>query len=358
MVDDYSRFNTLAILKHKSEGTSALLHYQRLIVNQTGRPMTILRTDGEYTSHELRDELSETGTTHEMSARGSHHQNPVAERRIQTVLADGRANKIHSGAPDAHWPDCFLAGNFVRNHLPSSGNPENQSPFYMRKLHPPDLSRMRVFGCLCWPLAHRTGKFDSKTLPCIFVGYADDSFSSHKKFAWKMLPVGNQNAKLIISDNVIFNEKVFPWSMKLKMSLGPTVVDYSNPLFLSTQLPADLPTESSSQLPERSEAALRQIRGSNAALLRARSIVESHESKANSELQAESQSIPSSLQKITRAGKAYAVESAEELDFEDMAGLEFDDPRLSNKGPIPTTVPKSFKDAVSCAGHLWWVLPC
>ena len=82
----------------------------------------------------------------------------------------------------------------------------------------------------------------------------------------------------------------------------------------------------------------------------------SHESKANSELQAESQSIPSSLQKITRAGKAYAVEIAEELDFEDMAGLEFDDPRLSNKGPIPTTVPKSFKDAVSCVGHLWWVV--
>jgi hypothetical protein len=69
----------------------------------------------------------------------------------------------------------------------------------------PDYSKLRVFGCTCWPnlRAYNDKKLSIRTSKCVFIGYN----SSHK--GYKCLD--QSTWRIYISRDVVFDENIFPF---------------------------------------------------------------------------------------------------------------------------------------------------
>jgi hypothetical protein len=76
------------------------------------------------------------------------------------------------------------------------------SPYSKLYKKAPDYQKLRVFGCLCYPLLrpYNVHKLNYRSKPCIFLGY---NFASYKCLD----PVTN---KAYLSRHVVFDEISFP----------------------------------------------------------------------------------------------------------------------------------------------------
>jgi hypothetical protein len=90
---------------------------------------------------------------------------------------------------------------------------DNKSPLERLFNAPPNYTMLRVFGCACWPHLHpyNKNKLSFRSKQCVFIGYS----SLHK--GYKCLDI--DSGRVYISRDVIFDERVFPFS-KTKHSLS------------------------------------------------------------------------------------------------------------------------------------------
>ena len=81
MLDDFSGYTVVYLLKAKSEAEYKIHEYFNLVKNQFERYPRILRTDGggEYSGAKLKKFLAESGTIHQKTAPYSPQQNGKAE---------------------------------------------------------------------------------------------------------------------------------------------------------------------------------------------------------------------------------------------------------------------------------------
>jgi hypothetical protein len=117
---------------------------------------------------------------------------------------------------------------------------KNQPPYsklYKRGL---DYQKLRVFGCLCYPLLRHDGqhKLEYRSKPCIFLGY---NFAGYKCLD----PVTNQ---AYLSKHVIFDEDSFPAKNQATAQLPSKVNAQGDASFLPVSLPFEclLPVEPNS----------------------------------------------------------------------------------------------------------------
>jgi hypothetical protein len=107
--------------------------------------------------------------------------------------------RLHVGLPKTFWIDAISTAIYMINRGSSV-------PLSHRLLEEVwsekevNFSHLKIFGCVLYmfinPDAHN--KLDAKSRKCYFVGYEDEAFGSR---FWD-----DQNRKIIISRNVIFNE--------------------------------------------------------------------------------------------------------------------------------------------------------
>ena len=102
------------------------------------------------------------------------------------------------------WDYALNALVYVRNRSPTSANTNSCTPFEKFYGHKPDVSNLRVFGCLAYVHVQKDQRkgLQSHSRKCIFIGYP----AEYK--AWTFYDLATK--KISTSNNAVFDERVFP----------------------------------------------------------------------------------------------------------------------------------------------------
>ena len=212
-IDDYSRCCKVYFMKQKSEVLSKFKEFEKTFTNECGRNLIRLRTDngGEYTSREFQEYLKDQGIHHEMTVPYAPQQNGVAERKNRTLVEAARSMLAHAKLPKIYWAEAVATAAYIQNRLPTSVLKEG-TPYQRWCGKKPDLSHMRVFGCVAYahvPEIERR-KLDKKAVKLRFVGYANNAKGYR---LWD-----EDKRRILIRRDVVFNESDFNWKQEVDIS--------------------------------------------------------------------------------------------------------------------------------------------
>ena len=211
-IDEYSRYTQVHFLKSKDEVLEKFKQY----VNQAeklGKRVKNLRSDngGEYCSEVFDDYLKEKGITHQTTVPYCPEQNGIAERMNRTLVEAARSMMFHAGMPKQFWAEAIHTAAYVHNRSPTSSLKE-VTPFERFFGQKPDVSNLRVFGCIAFKHIPDTKrrKLDKKSSKCVFVGYPEGTKG------YKLYDL--EKKSFVRSRHIIFQERTFH-NFKSKESL-------------------------------------------------------------------------------------------------------------------------------------------
>jgi transposase InsO family protein len=231
IVDDYTRFTWIFLMRHKTEAQPILKHLFSYVFTQLESRIKTFRSDngGEFTS--LRSFFQDNGVIFQHSCVYTPQQNGVVERKHRHILQVARALKFHAQLPSQFWGECALTAVHIINRLPSPVI-SFKTPFELLYSKPPSYSHLRVFGCLAYATnVHTSHKFDRRALPSIFIGYPLG------QKAYKLFDISTK--KFFTSRDVKFHENFFPYASVKQTSPAPLFDHNSGPIPLLTHDPFD-----------------------------------------------------------------------------------------------------------------------
>src|SRR5271156_4607481 len=213
-VDDQSHFMTLAFLRCKNEAFPTFKRFKALAEKQTGCKLLVERDDkgGEFIGKEFFDFCADEGILRQHSEPNEPHQNGVSERASRDITAATTALLVQAKLPASFWALAAATYVHTRNRSPTSAL-NGETPYFYWKNKKPDVSYLRVFGCLAYVLIHKNHRkaLEPHSKRCIFVGYAEGVK------AWKFWdPV---DKKIIISSHAVFDERYFPGNSTINIKL-------------------------------------------------------------------------------------------------------------------------------------------
>lgn len=213
-------------MRTKSEVFQHFVKFKLLVENQFTSKIKQLQTDGgvEYNSLQFQSFLTKHGILHRKSCPHTSQHNGLAERTIRHLLEIALTLLAHSHLSNRYWVDGFLTTIYVINRLPTPVQ-QYSSPFFKLYHKEPNYQKLRVFGCLYYPLLRPYGlhKLEYRSKPCIFMGC---NYAGYKCLD----PITN---KAYFSKHVIFDEESFP-AMDQDTSQFPSKINAQGdaPLFL------------------------------------------------------------------------------------------------------------------------------
>ncbi|KAM2925447.1 hypothetical protein FF1_042962 [Malus domestica] len=217
LVDDFSKYSWFFPLKAKSDVFSTFVIFKNYVENLLGNKIQTLRSDsgGEFTGNSFASFLRTHGILHQFSCPHTPEQNGCAERKHRHLVETARTLLVASHVPHVFWVEAFSTAIYLINRLPISGL--TISPWEILFNQPPDYSKLRVFGCQCFPWLkpYVHSKLDAKSKSCIFLGYS----LQHKGYRC-FDPIDN---RVYISRHVLFHEDAYPFqSLPLHYSRSAT----------------------------------------------------------------------------------------------------------------------------------------
>ena len=155
----------------KSETFGKFKEFMAEAEKQLGKSLKTLRLyrGSEYLDTEFKDHLLEHGILSQLIAPGTPQQNGVVERRNRTLLDMVIIMMSYSSLPISFWGYSLQTAVYILNVVPSKSI--QKTPLELWNGHKPSLHHFRIWGCPAHVLKGKTGKLESHTKVCMFVGY-------------------------------------------------------------------------------------------------------------------------------------------------------------------------------------------
>jgi hypothetical protein len=174
-VDTYSRYTWCKPLKSKSETSKAL----REFIQNVGCPREILSDWGTEFFGSFSQVCIDNYIRQVRSAPFSPFSNGIVERKNRELKGMIRSMILEAGGQASWWARAAIYSTHIHNRLYSSYTP-TATPYELMWGHKPDLSHLRVFGSVCYPLvvpASKRVQANALKYPSscgIFMGYAEN----------------------------------------------------------------------------------------------------------------------------------------------------------------------------------------
>lgn len=228
VIDGYTRFCAVIPLMKKSDTASTLISIIRAWQThwcEKGFKVEFVRSDNgtEFKNHTLDSFFSQNGTSGQFTVPYTSHQNGVAERCHRSIQTRARTLLSSSKLSEDFWPEAVLTAAFLQNRLPTNAL-DGKIPYFLWNGKLPSMDILRPFGCQAHvyvPAEKRSSKFTSTATPGVLVGYS----ASNK--AYRIFV--HSTSTIVISNNVKFNEAVFPGSALNHAPKGGAVSGTSAP---------------------------------------------------------------------------------------------------------------------------------
>ncbi|CAI7839872.1 unnamed protein product, partial [Closterium sp. NIES-53] len=182
VIDDYSRYTTVFLLRSKGEVPEVLIDWIRAarcqLSESFGSDLPVLRLHsdrgGEFSSDLLRAFCHSEGIRQTFTLLASPQQNWIAECRIGMVMDVARTSMIHAAAPHFLWPFAVQYAAHQINLQPCVSLPET-TPTLRWTVHVGDASAFRVWGSRAFVSDNTADKLSSRAVPCVFLGFPPDA---------------------------------------------------------------------------------------------------------------------------------------------------------------------------------------
>src|ERR1700759_2959721 len=205
LLDDYSSFATIYLLRSKSETLQHVKHYASMMENQLNTKIKQFRSDrgGEFKSREFEEYLDAKGILHDKTVPYTSQQNGRAERINRTLREKSEAMRHKANITDNWWEFAMTTAAHVYNRTPLESL-KWKTPYQALFKQQPNVSHLRTFGCLAWvwtPDEIRSNKLTPKAEPMTFIGYERGTKG------WIFMRKDN---RIFVGSHAIFNELHFP----------------------------------------------------------------------------------------------------------------------------------------------------
>lgn len=149
-VDVYSRYTWLYLLKNKGEALRCFVQFQKYVEVQFGCHIMMFQSDwgGEFRS--FTKVLSQSVIQHRITFPHTSKQNGVVEGKHRHIVEIGLTLLAQASLPMGLWSHAFVHVVHLINRLPTvvlQGHSPYEKLFKVRL----DYSRLKVFGCFCFP---------------------------------------------------------------------------------------------------------------------------------------------------------------------------------------------------------------
>ena len=203
IVDEYSRYKRIFLLKQKSKVVKILESFVVFVQTQFKTTIKIIRSDNE-TEFFMTNFFVYKGIVHQISCVNTPQQNSIVVRKHGHLLNVARALMIQSHLPKIYWSYSVIHVVYIINMLPTPIL-NYYSPHEMLYKAAADFKGLKVFGSLCYAstLSTNRNKFDPRALKCVFIGF--------KRGTKGCLLLNIQSREIFVSRDVVFYENVFPY---------------------------------------------------------------------------------------------------------------------------------------------------
>ena len=148
-INDHTRKVWLYCMKAKSEVFQHFKHFKAIVEKETRMYIKCLRLDGggEYFPNEFSRFLDDQGIKRQFTCRYTPQQNGVVERKNRHIVEVARALMNEKEMSEYYWTKVVHTAVYIMNRTPTA-TIHGMTPEEMFIGKKPDLSHLKVFGCL------------------------------------------------------------------------------------------------------------------------------------------------------------------------------------------------------------------